>query len=180
MDENTVRTAREAETHSVGLPVWNNPPTFRHDTFTFARIIFHKSAYGGGGGLGGIFGGGGRGGGGRIGWWIDYPDADLNLSARLQQLTSLKVDPDARVLRLTDADLPRYPFLYAVHVEDISLSEAELTAFRKYLRAGGALLVSDFWGPQAWDSFASEMNRVLPGRGWVDLPKDHPIFHTVF
>ena len=30
----------------------------------------------------------------------DYPDADLNLSFRLQQLTSMKVDLDGRVLKL--------------------------------------------------------------------------------
>ena len=32
----------------------------------------------------------------------DLPDADLNLSYRLQQLTSIRVDPNARLLRATD------------------------------------------------------------------------------
>ena len=35
-----------------------------------------------------------------MGWVVDYPDADLNFSHRLQQLTSMKVDPDARVFKL--------------------------------------------------------------------------------
>ena len=183
VDENTVRTAREAVTHSIGLPAWTNAPQFKHDTFTFARIIFHKSDGANDSGFGLNFGGGGRGGGrdgGRLGWWIDYPDADLNVSARLQQLTSLKVDPDARVLRLTDSDLSRYPYLYAAHVEYIRLNDAELTALRRHLRNGGALMVSDFWGTNAWVSFAAEMGRVLPGQRWVDLPFDHPVFHGVF
>ena len=46
---------------------------------------------GGFGGFGGGFGGGGGYGGGR--WSIDFPDSDLNFSYRLQQLTSLKVNP---------------------------------------------------------------------------------------
>ncbi|MEI6861581.1 MAG: DUF4159 domain-containing protein, partial [Verrucomicrobiota bacterium] len=168
VDEATVHTAREAATHSVDVPVWTNSPQFKHDTFTFTRMIFHKSG-----------GGGGRGGGG-LGWQIDYPDADLNVSGRLQQMSSLKVDPDTRVVRLTDPDLYRYPYLYAVHVENIRLSDPERAALRKHLRTGGTLMVSDFWGSQAWDSFAAEMVRVLPGQQWVDLPFDHPVFHGVF
>ena len=174
VDEATVHTARESATHSIGLPVWTNSPQFKHDTFTFARMIFHKSAFGSGGGIGGARGGGG------ISWAIDYPDADLNLSGRLQQMTSLKVDPDARVVRLTDPDLYHYPYLYAVHVENIRLSDPELEALRKHLRNGGTLMVSDFWGTNAWVSFAAEMGRVLPGQRWVDLPFDHPVFHGVF
>src|SRR5690348_12634510 len=81
VNEDTVRTARETAPHSVDLPVWSNPPGFEKDVFTFARIIF-KSAPGRPSWLG---------------WINDYPDADLNLSARLQQLTSIRADPDCRV-----------------------------------------------------------------------------------
>ncbi len=186
VNQDTVRTARETATHSVGLPNWTIPPEFKNDTFTFARLVFRSSGVGAvGGGFGGPGGGrggrgGGRGGGGRGMWWIDYPDADLNLSARLQQLTSLKVDPDARVVRLTDPDVSRYPFLYAVHVEGMDLPENEVVTLRKYLRAGGVLMVSDFWGTQAWNRFAAQMQLVLPGVAWANLPPEHPIFHGVF
>lgn len=37
--------------------------------------------------------------------FTDFPDSDLNLSCRLQQLTSLKVDPDGRVLSLNEPEL---------------------------------------------------------------------------
>jgi hypothetical protein len=192
VNQDTVRTARETATHSVGLPNWTLPPGFRADTFTFARLVFPMNAAGGGnvdsfgGGFGGRgggggFGGRGGGGGGRgLGWWVDYPDADLNLSARLQQLTSLKVDPDGRVVRLTDPDLNRYPFLYTVHVESMALPDDQSARLRQYLRTGGVLMVSDFWGTAAWNRFAAQMQRVLPGVTWVDLPPEHPLFHGVF
>jgi hypothetical protein len=171
VNQDTVRTARETATHSVGLPNWTIPPGFKADTFTFARLVFRSTNR-----RGGSFATGG----GRLGWWIDYPDADLNLSARLQQLTSLKVDPDCRVVRLTDPDLGRYPFLYTVHVEGMDLPDNEVAVLRKYLRTGGVLMVSDFWGSDAWANFAAEMQRVLPGVPWMDLPPDHPVFHGVF
>src|SRR5438067_1987383 len=96
VDEDTVRTARETIGHSVTLPSWTNPRSFERDVFTFTRLIFWSDpskpterggfrgagSFGGGGGPGW----GGWGGFGRMGWVIDYPDADLNLSYRLQQL----------------------------------------------------------------------------------------------
>ena len=74
------------------------------------------AAFGGGGGGG--FGGGGSAAGtaasaaGR--WATDFPDSDLNFSFRLQQLTSLKVNPDPITMRLTDERLFDYPFIYII------------------------------------------------------------------
>ena len=107
VDEANVRTAREVDSHSTGTPNWANPPGFEKDVFTFARSVFkagpttspspvfHR--------------------GRSIGWWVDFPDADLNLSYRLQKLTSIRADPDGRVLRLTEPELNDYPFLYMTH-----------------------------------------------------------------
>ena len=68
------------------------------------------------GGRGGGFGGGfgGRGGYGWEPWRTDFPDSDLNFSFRLQQLTSLKVNPNPIHRRLTDPDLCDYPFIYMI------------------------------------------------------------------
>ncbi len=182
VDEDTVRTARETVSHSITLPQWMNPRGFEKDVFTFARIIFWSdpSKPTERGGFGGSFGGGGRGGFGRMGWVVDYPDADLNLSHRLQQMTSMKVDPDARVFKLTSPDLHDHPFIYMEHVERLTLRPAEITALRDYLNNGGVLLVNDFWGAMAWKNFQKEMTEVLPGRSWTELTMEHPIFHCVY
>ncbi|MEO7347607.1 MAG: DUF4159 domain-containing protein [Opitutaceae bacterium] len=182
VDEATVRTARETLSHSVTLPEWKNPRGFEKDVFTFARIIFWSvpSRPTELGGFGGSFGGGGRGGVGRMGWVVDYPDADLNFSHRLQQLTSAKADPDARVLKLTSPDLADYPFIYMEHIERLALRPAEIVALRKYLLNGGVLLVNDFWGLMAWQNLQKEIGLVLPGRTWTELTTEHPIFHCVY
>ncbi len=164
VNEDTVRTARETAPHSVDLPAWTNAPGFENDTFIFTRIIFKSSP-------------------GRpsfLGWINDYPDADLNLSARLQQLTSIRTDPDCRVLKLTDPALFESPFMFMPHPEGMELRDEEIAALRKYLRSGGALMTDDFWGDQGWEHFESVMKLVLPGRNWVDLPIEHPLFHCVF
>ncbi|MFO1448158.1 MAG: DUF4159 domain-containing protein [Opitutaceae bacterium] len=165
------KTARALESHSTGTPVWENPPAFRHDVFTFARIRYESGGFGG-------FGGFGRRGGGT--WQTDLPDSDLNLSYRLQQMTSMKVDPDGRILRLTDPELADYPFIYIVEPGGLALSDDEAAALRKYLLNGGFLMLDDFWGEREWESMAHELRKAFPDRAFSEIPLDHAIYHCVF
>ena len=145
--------------------MWTNAPAFKKDVFTFCRIRYSSW--------------GGRGyGGGR--WAIDFPDADLNLSYRLQQMTSLKVDPEGRVLEITDPDLFNYPWIYMVEVGTLELRDEEVPILRKYLLNGGFLMVDDFWGERQYEGFYRQLKRVFPEREPVELEMDHPIFHAVF
>ena len=167
IDEETVRTARETASHSTGTPEWTNPRGFEKDVFTFARIIFRSNF-------------GRYGYGGRTGWVNDYPDSDLNVSWRLQQLTAMKVDPNTRVLKLTHADLTDFPFIYMVKPGRMELPDRDILPLRNYLLNGGTLLTDDTWGRSEWENVEREMQRVLPGRRWVELPRDHGIFRCVF
>ncbi len=163
------RGFRSPGTDRGDVPVWSNEPGFEQDVFTFARIRYDSRP------------GGGRGWGrSGNGWFTDYRDADLNLSYRLQQLTSLKVDPEGRLLRLTDPELFSHPFIYIVEPGRLEFSEEEVKIFRRYLQSGGFLMVDDFWGELQWQNFYHEMKRVLPEIEPVELDMSHPIFHSVF
>lgn len=156
--------------HSVETPKWNYPAAFEKDVFTFVRIRYGAA---GRRASNGIWLGSRR-------WTTDYPDADLNLAWRLQQMTSMKVDPNGRCLEITDPELFRYPFIYIVEPGDLTFDEPEVGILRRYLLNGGFLMVDDFWGEDEWDNLASELRRVFPDREIVDLPRTHPIFHCVF
>lgn len=160
------KTAREAEQHSNETPMWTNAPGFQKDTFTFCRIRY-SSSYG--------YGGRSRG-----GWSTDFPDADLNLSYRLQQMTSLKVNPLGRLLQIEDPDLFNYPWVYMVEVGALRFTDEEIPIMRKYLLNGGFLMVDDFWGEAELANFIREIKRVLPEREAIELEMEHPIFHSVF
>lgn len=162
-DREDARTAREIPSDSTGTPTWANPPAFAKDVFTFVRIKYD-------------YGGWGRGGG----WTTDLPDSDLNLSFRLQQMTSMKVDPDGRLLRLTDPDLADFPFIYIVEPGSLSLSEAEIEALRKYLLNGGFLMLDDFWGEREWENCEQVIAQVLPKHPFVELKLDHEIYQRPF
>lgn len=157
-----------------GVPEWTNEAGFEKDVFAFVRVIYNSSGRSRGY-YGGFYGYGGRG-----RWTTDAPDADLNLSFRLQQMTSMKVHPNETNIELTDPTLFHYPFIYIVEPGSLQFSEEEVTALRKYLLNGGFLMVDDFWGDDEWDNFYGEMKRVFPDRDYVELPMDHPIFHAIF
>lgn len=150
-----------------GVPQWENNQEFKHDVFTFARVQYDSFS-------------GQYGYGPRDKWRIDYPDADLNLSFRLQQLTSLEVNPDGAVVRLTDPELFDYPFIYMIEPGMLMFSEAEVVALRRYLTKGGFMMVDDFWGEWEWGNFAAQMARVFPDRVWREVPLEHEIFHNVY
>jgi hypothetical protein len=157
-----VRTAREIPSHSTGTPTWTNAPGFEKDVFTFVRVRYDRAFRMGGG------------------WATDLPDSDLNLSFRLQQMTSLKVDPDGRILRVTDPDLVDYPFIYIVEPGGLYLNNAEVIALRKYLLNGGVLMLDDFWGEREWANCERVIKQVLPDRAFLELPLEHPLYHCVF
>jgi hypothetical protein len=163
----------------AGVPDWKVDPAFRKDVFTFARIQYDS-----GGGFGGRGGGGRRGGGGWGGGWdrwaIDFPDSDLNFSYRLQQLTSLKVNPTPVSFRLTDPKLFDYPFIYIIEPGALLFSDEEVVALRRYLLSGGFLMVDDFWGDFEYENFHQQIRRVFPDREPAELPLEHPIFQCVY
>ncbi|MDP7047873.1 MAG: DUF4159 domain-containing protein [Verrucomicrobiota bacterium] len=146
----------------AGVPDWENDAELPQDKFTFARVQY--SGYGRG------FGG----------WRVDYPDADLNFSYRLEQLTAIKADPDGTVVDFTDDLLMEHPFVYITDPRSISLGEDEVKGFREYLLNGGFFMADDFWSEPEWESFYREMKRVLPDVEPVDLPVEHPLFNHVF
>jgi hypothetical protein len=92
----------------------------------------------------------------------------------------MKVDPDGRVLNLTDPELFDYPWIYMVGPGSLLLRADEVTILRRYLLNGGVLMADDFWGERQWQVFHREIKRALPERDFVELPMEHPIFHCVF
>ena len=139
----------------------------KHETFTFVRIKYTATPA-----LPG------RRGAGR--WATDYPDSDVNLTARVAADTGLKTDPLGKVLELTDPELKEYPFIYLIEAGNLSLTDAEAKALREYLTGGGFLMVDDFWGEAEWAHFQEQFKKVFPAQEHKELPLAHPLFHCFY
>ena len=121
------------------------------------------------------------------GWDTDYPGAEINFSIRLSELTKTRVtrqpggDAEFIVVRLLDDALFQCPFVLMEDAGTAYFSEPEVIRFRQYLEKGGFVFVSDYWGQLAQEQFDSQIGRVLPRTNYpiVDLPMEHPIWHTL-
>jgi hypothetical protein len=107
---------------------------------------------------------------------VDFPKADRQFLIGLRRLTNLDAYELENPIRLTDPNLGRYPFIYAVEVGYMALTEPEVMGLRRYLTAGGFLVIDDFWGSVEWENFEMEIERILPGHRIEGVPLDHPIF----
>jgi len=147
------------------------PPNAKYDgAFMFCRIMFRQAPDGDGGN-----------------WAVDYPRADVNLTFRLSELTTMNPSRDAVgdfnhiVITLNDPELFHCPFIMMTEVGATYLEESEAIHLREYLVRGGFLWADDFWGEYAWEHWATELRKVFPsGYPIKDLPMDHPIFHVLY
>lgn len=150
------------------FPTWPMHEEVPNDVFTFARLRYNSS-------------GGGRGFYRRSQRWMtDYPDADLNFSYRLQQLTSLQVNPNPVIVDINAEQLRHYPFVYMIEPGDISLTDPEAEVLRKYMQNGGFIMVDDFWGDEEWAGFYQAFKQIWPDKEFEEVPLDHDIFSIVF
>jgi hypothetical protein len=123
-----------------------------------------------------------------IGWQTDYPYAEINLTTRFSELTKTRVSrdqdgtPNYYVVRLTDDTLFNCPVLVASDAGTIGFQDQEPERLREYLLKGGFFWVDDFWGTEAWDHWAAEIQRALPPPDFVieDVPLDDPMLHSMF
>ena len=153
--------------HFSDFPTWPVSQELPNDVFTFARVRYRSY--------------GGQGGWRRSAKWMtDYPDADLNFSYRLQQLTSLEVNPKGVVVDIEAEQLQHYPFVYLIEPGNIELSAEEAKILREYLLNGGFMMVDDVWGDEEWQTFAVALEQIFPDREPKELPLEHEIFHMVF
>ena len=114
-------------------------------------------------------------------WATDYPRADqIFLSFIDRLLSNLDAYEREHTVRLDDPEVRRFPYLYALEVGRMALTQPEIDGLRSYLMAGGFLVIDDFWGTYEWANFEYQMQLVLPGYPIVDLTLDHPIFTTFY
>jgi hypothetical protein len=114
-------------------------------------------------------------------WAVDYPRGDRRLAQILRRLTRIDVRSVEQPVNLDDGDdVYDWPFMIVGLPGMWDLTDAQVAKLREYLLRGGFLLCDSFFGSREWEGFVDGMRRVFPDRPIVDLPDDHPLFHTVF
>jgi len=122
-----------------------------------------------------IFGGRGSG-----AWMTDAWEADYKFMWGIQRLTNVRLYMEPHPLPILSQDLFKYPYIYAVEVGQMELSDEDAARIREYLLRGGFLHCDDFWGLRQFAQFREQMRKVFPDRPMQELPITHEIFHNFF
>ena len=144
--------------------------------YHFARIRYSS----GRGGFGGGRGWGRRGRGGAM-WAHDYPRADYNFLAILEETTYARTTRrSSNVITLDDPELFRYPMAYIVEPGFWNPTDEEVARLGEYLQKGGFLIVDDFRGPRELAVLEFHLQRALPDLHMMPVPETDEIFDSFF
>jgi hypothetical protein len=139
--------------------------------FHYCRLVYSGASNGNGGS-----------------WRTDYPNADINMSIRLSELTKIPVSrqnsgpPNHLLVRVAGDELFQCPLVIMSAPGSAIITEAEAPRLREYLLKGGMLWSDDSWGSYQWQHWMIELRKVLPASEYpvFDVPLDHALFRTQF
>ena len=117
--------------------------------------------------------------------WDADPKMPSSLLNSLVEYTSIRIDPNERVVDVGSGNLANYPFVYLTGNKLVRFTEAERANLRRYLRNGGFMFVDDcnhdIDGTFA-KTFEVEIEAILnrPEEALGKLPKSHPLYRAFF
>lgn len=110
--------------------------------------------------------------------WYANPSGLPNLLRAIRTRTGVPVADRPAHVKLTDAALWTYPYIYITGHGNIRFTDEEVVLLRRYLLSGGFLHADDNYGLD--ESFRREMRRVFPDKELVELPADHPVYSALY
>ncbi len=118
------------------------------------------------------------------GAWDPYPETWQDILQFVVVTTSIKCEPERRVLTLDDKLLFSSPFLVLLGSDNFpALSKAQRDCLRRYISSGGLVFVEDSSGIKggAFDvSFRKEAAALFPETSLKKLPADHPVLRAYY
>ena len=115
-------------------------------------------------------------------WDVDQR-MPATLITSLVDYTTLRVDPQERVIALSDPAMLSAPFCYLAGHKAVEFSQAERRNFERYVRNGGFVFVDDcnhdIDGLFA-KSFEAQMATIFGAQALKKLPNDHPVYSSFF
>ena len=115
-------------------------------------------------------------------WWVDER-MPKNILDSLLQYTTLTVEPEERIVALSDPAVLHAPFLYLAGHRLVELDRREREHLERYVGNGGFLFVDDcnhdVDGLFA-RSFEAQVREVFGPTALQKLPNDHALYHAFF
>ncbi|UCG30945.1 MAG: DUF4159 domain-containing protein [candidate division WOR-3 bacterium] len=110
--------------------------------------------------------------------WYANPSSLTNLLAAINERTSIRAAPREEVVEITDAKLFEHPYIYMTGHGNVRFTDEEVKILRGYFAAGGFLHADDNYGMDS--TFRRQITIIFPDSPLVELPFDHPIYHSLY
>ena len=110
--------------------------------------------------------------------WYANPTSLPNLIEYCNKNIGTNINPEPATVDVGSAELFNYPLVHLTGHGNIVFSESDVLNLRHYLAAGGFLHIDNNYGIEQY--VRREMKKVLPDQEFVELPFNHPIYHTVY
>ena len=110
--------------------------------------------------------------------WYANPSSVPNLIKFLSANTNIQLDQEEYIVKPGGTQIFQYPYVYMTGHGRFLLSAEEASNMRKYLISGGFLHIDDNYGLDKY--VREEMKKVFPELSFVELPFDHPIYHSQY
>lgn len=107
----------------------------------------------------------------------------INVLNSLVEYTTLNVDPEERVIALSDPAMLQSPFCYMAGHKLVEFSDREAEMFVNYVQRGGFVFVDDCnhdIDALFATSFTRQMERLFDVDCLQKLPEDHPVYSSFF
>jgi hypothetical protein len=110
--------------------------------------------------------------------WYWGSSAIPNLLRYVRDNSNFPIDSIEKSVQIMDNDLFRYPFLFATGHGIMKFTDEEKGRLRIYLTGGGFLFINDSYGMDK--NIRKELATLFPERELVEIPFDHPIYHSYY
>ncbi len=106
------------------------------------------------------------------------PTSLPNLISFCNTNLKMKINPEVPYVDVGSKELFQYPFIHMTGHGNVIFSASELENLRTYLQGGGFLHVDDNYGMDVY--IRSQLNKLFPNEGLIELPFNHPVFHQKY
>jgi hypothetical protein len=110
--------------------------------------------------------------------WYANPTSLTNLIAFCNKQIGTNINSEPVTVDVGSADIFNLPFVHMTGHGNVFFSPSDVQNLRNYLSSGGFLHIDDNYGLDPF--IRREMKKVFPDQDFIELPFNHPIFHTVF
>ena len=110
--------------------------------------------------------------------WYSNPTALPNLVKFCNDNINTNINENIQTVETNSIDIFQFPLLHMTGHGNVFFNEEDAENLKNYLVSGGFIHIDDNYGMEPY--VRKELKKVFPNNELIEIPKDHPIFNSVY